>query len=102
MRVSSKDRARAWGNASLTGVVRIVISKEGKNMSWKPEVIADRSGKWAGNGLRFATEQEALDNVRALASKWFMVTETRVVECDEPVNYKWVDGHLEAIPVEIE
>ena len=71
-------------------------------MSWKPEVKADNSGNWAGNGLRFATEQEALDNVRALASKWFMVTDTRVVECDEPVNYKWVDGHLEAIPVEIE
>ena len=24
-------------------------------MSFKPEVIADRSGKWTGNALRFAT-----------------------------------------------
>jgi len=33
-------------------------------MSWKPEVIADSSGKWCGNALRFATREEAEANVR--------------------------------------
>jgi hypothetical protein len=25
-------------------------------MAWKPEVIANNTGKWYGNGLRFATK----------------------------------------------
>lgn len=66
-------------------------------MSWKPEVIADSSGKWVGNALRFATEQEALDNVNALASRWMLVREVRVVECDDPVNYQCVHGHSFAV-----
>lgn len=66
-------------------------------MSWKPEVIADNSGKWCGNGLRFATREEAEANVRALESRWFLVRATRVVESDEPVNYAWVDGGLVAV-----
>jgi hypothetical protein len=66
-------------------------------VSFKPEVIADSSGKWAGNSLRFATREEAEANVRALASRWFLVRETRVVESDDPVNYRWEDGRLEAV-----
>jgi len=66
-------------------------------MSWKPEVIADSSGKWAGNGLRFATKEEAEGNVKALASRWFLVTDTRVVESDDPVTDKWVNGRLEQV-----
>ncbi len=49
-------------------------------MSWKPEVIADRSGQWAGNALRFATREEAETNVANLAMRWLAVRETRVVE----------------------
>jgi hypothetical protein len=64
-------------------------------MSWKPEVIADSSGTWCGNSLRFATKEEAEANVRDLASRWFLVRETRVVESDDQVNYAWVDGKLE-------
>lgn len=63
-------------------------------MSWKPEVIADNSGKWFGNSLRFATEAEAKANVENLMMHWTSVRETRVVECDEPVNYAWRDGRL--------
>lgn len=43
-------------------------------MSWKPEVIADNSGKWCGNGLRFATKQEAEENVFDLAMQWTVRT----------------------------
>jgi hypothetical protein len=63
-------------------------------MSWKPEVIADNSGKWVGNALRFATREEAEANVYDLSMRWFAVRDTRVVECDDPVNYRWVDGRL--------
>jgi hypothetical protein len=61
-------------------------------MSWAPEVIADSSGKWCGNAVRFATKQEAEADVRDLANRWFMVRETRVVESTDPVNFKRVRG----------
>jgi len=32
-------------------------------LSWKAEVIADSSGKWCGNALRFAAREEAEANV---------------------------------------
>lgn len=63
-------------------------------MSWKPEVIADPDGKWCGNGLRFATKEEAEANVADLKRRWVLVTDTRVVESDDPVNYAWVDDRL--------
>ena len=67
-------------------------------MSWKPEVIADNSGKWCGNALRFATKEEAEANVKNLMWKWLAVRDTRVVESDDPVNYRWIDGKgLEAV-----
>ena len=66
-------------------------------MSWKPEVIADNSGKWCGNGLRFATKEEAEANVFALSMRWILVRETRAVESDDPVNYRWENGQLVAI-----
>ena len=60
-------------------------------MSWKPEVIADSSGKWCGNALRFATREEAEANVRDLMIRWFAVRATRVVESDDPANYQYED-----------
>jgi hypothetical protein len=65
-------------------------------MSFMPEVIAGSSGKWSGNALRFATREEAEANVQDLMMRWFAVTETRVVESDDPVNYRYVDGLLES------
>jgi hypothetical protein len=56
-------------------------------MAWKAEVIADNTGKWVGNALRFATEAEADAYVANLMARWMAVRETRVVECDDPVNY---------------
>ena len=66
-------------------------------MSFKPEVIADGTGKWYGNNLAFATRDEAELNVQDLACRWTMVRDTRVVESDQPVNYRWVNGKLEAV-----
>lgn len=63
-------------------------------MSYAPEVIADATGKWIGNKLRFATREEAEANVQNLALRWMLVRQTRVVESSDPVNYRWVDGRL--------
>jgi hypothetical protein len=69
-------------------------------MSFKPEVIADTSGKWCDNALRFATREEAKANVHDLMMRWFAVRDTRVVQSDDPVNYRYVDGLLESLTSE--
>jgi hypothetical protein len=70
-------------------------------VSYKPEVIADNSGIWCGNSLRFATREEAEANVHALMMRWFLVRETRVVESDEPPNAEWVEGQLVLLPEKV-
>ena len=74
--------------------------KRRPEMSFKPEVIADSSGKWCGNALRFATLEEAEANVQDLMMRWFAVRETRVIESDDPVNYRYIDGRLENLAPE--
>lgn len=64
-------------------------------MSWKPEVIADDSGKWVGNAIRFETQSEAYDYVLGLQTRWSLVRKVRVVESDDPVTHtKSPTGHL--------
>lgn len=65
--------------------------------SFAPEVIADNSGKWCGNSLRFATKEEAEGNVADLACRWTMVRKTRVVESQDEPNYRFVEGKTEPI-----
>ena len=55
-----------------------------------PQVITD-SGQWAGNGLRFATQEEAATYV----AEFSLVRSTRVFESSDPVNYRWNSGRLE-------
>jgi hypothetical protein len=57
-------------------------------MSWKTEVQSDVTDAWVGNSLRFATKEEAEARVRALTKQWLAVRPTRVVESDEPTNYR--------------
>jgi hypothetical protein len=66
-------------------------------MSWKSEVLADSSGVWAGNGLRFDTKEEAEAYVKDLFGRWTQVRETRVVKSEDVVNYRWVDGYASRI-----
>jgi hypothetical protein len=66
-------------------------------MSYKPEVIADDSGKFAGNALRFETEREAEEYVKDLWRRWVLVRETRVIESDDAVSHRFVDGKLESL-----
>lgn len=65
--------------------------------SYAPEVIADASGKWAGNDLRFATAAEAAEWVEDLGRRWTLVRDTRVVGSGEPVKDEMVDGELRRI-----
>jgi hypothetical protein len=67
------------------------------SMSWKPEVQTDSTGEWYGNALRFATEKEALDQVKDLWGRWTIVIATRVVESTDPVNYKYENGQLSEV-----
>jgi hypothetical protein len=67
-------------------------------LSWKAEVIADESGKWTGNALRFATKSEAEQYVFDLMCRWTLVTDTRVIESPEPVNYTYRNGRSEPLP----
>lgn len=68
-------------------------------MSWKPEVkvTGEAETDWNGNALRFATKEEAEAYVRDLMMRWLLVTDTRVVESDDRINYRWVDGRLHQV-----
>lgn len=59
---------------------------------FKAEVIADSSGKWAGNALVFPSESEAEIYVSDLALRWTLVRDTRVVPTDEKPNYRIENG----------
>jgi hypothetical protein len=66
-------------------------------MSFKPEVQTGPDPKFYGNNLRFMTREEAERNVYDLMMRWYLVRETRVVECDDPPNYMWVGHELKEI-----
>ena len=64
-------------------------------MSWAPEVFVD--GQWAGNALRFATEEEAAAYGRALLARWFVPTDSRAAPSDDPVSDALVEGVLQRV-----
>jgi hypothetical protein len=65
------------------------MSDRKKPTSWAAEVIADDSGEWCGNGLRFEHYEDAAAWVADLASRWILVQQIRVVESDDPVT-EWL------------
>ena len=64
-------------------------------MSFRPMVYVQ--GEWAGNGLRFATSDEAEASARNLMARWFLVDDIRVDESDDEVNYAWDNGLKEVV-----
>jgi hypothetical protein len=68
-----------------------------EQMSWKPQVIVSSHGDWESNHLRFETEQGAFAYVRDLSMRWFAVRHIRVVESDDPVSHRYVNGKLKAV-----
>lgn len=63
--------------------------------SYKPVVKVQ--GEWAGNALRFATEEEARLNALNLMGRWMLVEQIGVEPSEDPVNYAWVDGELRGV-----
>lgn len=63
-------------------------------MSFKPEVKCFGETKFSGNALAFATREEAEIWVSDLSMRWMLVDETRVVESDEPVNYRITEENV--------
>jgi hypothetical protein len=61
-------------------------------MSFAPMVRTTDNGPFAGNGLRFATREEAQLWLDDLVCRWFAVTGTQVSESADPVNYATADG----------
>jgi hypothetical protein len=66
-------------------------------MSYRPMVYVQ--GEWAGNGLRFATSDEALASAQNLMARWFLVDDVRVDASDDEVNYAWDGGLKEVVHV---
>jgi hypothetical protein len=58
-------------------------------LSWAPEVIADETGNWLPNGLRFATKAEAKGYNDGLFLRWTAVRDTREVPHTDPVKTLW-------------
>lgn len=70
--------------------------------SYAPQVIADGSGRWTGNQLRFPTEAEALAYVHDLMMRWVLVTDTRAMPTDDPATDRFLDGRLSKVmPVSV-
>lgn len=65
-------------------------------MSFKLEVQADSSGDWTSNALRFATKDEAEAYGADLFARWMAVRVMRVIESEEPVNERFINGRSEA------
>jgi hypothetical protein len=57
-----------------------------EHRSWKVEVIADSSGKWAGNAMRYPTYRAADAAGYSLSLRWTLVREYRVVSSEDPPN----------------
>lgn len=62
--------------------------------SWKTEIVTKQEGHWISNRLRFATADEARSYLRDLASRWTKIADTRVVESDDPIEHRYLNGML--------
>lgn len=57
--------------------------------SYAVEVLADSSGVWAGNALRFKSREQAEAYARDLHSRWLAVREWRVIESTDNPNKEY-------------
>ncbi len=56
-----------------------IVVTIGPETLYRAEVIADSSGKWTGNAMRYVTREAAEDAARDLSARWTLVREWRVV-----------------------
>ena len=72
-------------------------------MSYRPMMKFDErqldGSHYAGNGLRFATKQEAEYQATELMSRWFVPCGFRIdVSSDRP-NYTWDSDRQKSVPI---
>jgi len=65
-------------------------------MSYRP-MFEFAGGETAGNAQRFAAEWEARESAKARFMVWTMPTGYHVLETDDPVNYRRVNGADEMV-----
>lgn len=68
-------------------------------MSFKPSVSTDGGTTFNENNLAFATREEAEASARDLMARWMLVTDYRVIESDQAVNYAIKDNVMMAVEV---
>ena len=68
-------------------------------MSFKPSVSTDGGTTFNENNLAFATREEAEASARDLMARWMLVTDCRVIESDQAVNYAIKDNVMMAVEV---
>jgi hypothetical protein len=70
-------------------------------MSYVPEIKGIGADRWIGNGLRFATAEEALAYATDLQGRWMGckagADNRRAGESTDPVSHVWRDGRAEAV-----
>lgn len=71
------------------------MTKPLRGKSFKAEVVADDSGQFVSNALRFKTASEAQKYGHNLMMRWTAVRDVRVVPDKEKPNYRWDDKNRE-------
>jgi len=66
-------------------------------VSYKVQIVTDADLKWIDNGLRFATEREALAYGEALYNVWLGCRNYRVVTSEDPALDRFSDGQRSVI-----
>ena len=54
-------------------------------------------GKWATNGLRFATEEEAYGSAMLTRMRWWRVEDVRAAESADPINCRFENNQNMAV-----
>lgn len=62
--------------------------KSNSTGEFKVEVIADDSGKWASNGMKYATPEDAKKAALSLTGRWMLVQKWRVVDSTGNVKFE--------------
>ena len=69
----------------------------GEKQMFKYQVIADNSGKWAGNAMTYDTIEEAIDGAKDLMSRWMLVTDWRIVTVNDETEICTRSNYREVI-----
>jgi hypothetical protein len=85
-------------STKLITAVMAAVQMTGAPMSYIPEVKGVGEERWTGNGLRFATADEALAYANDLQSRWMGckggLEHRRAAPSSDPVSHAWRNGRL--------